>query len=331
MEKVRWGILSTAEINDVVIPPIQQSGRSELVAVASRSGERARAYAAERNIPGSFGSYDELLADPGIDAVYISVPNVLHSRWAVRAAEQGKHVLCEKPIVLTMVELEGVRRAAGEHGVTLFEAFMYLHHPQTRALLDLLGEGAVGRLRHLAAWFDYFLPLEDRGNIRLRRDMGGGSLWDVGVYPNSAAVTLAGGRAPEEVYCSWVEEGEVDTSCFGQARFPDGVVAQMAAGIRSPFRVGMHVVGDLGALFVDRPWKPGLDGRPTAIRLLTHQGREKVYEFPAVSPYQAEVETMERCILDGEQPLVPLSLSREFLKSALALRESARTGEPVRP
>jgi predicted dehydrogenase len=331
MDRLRWGILSTAGINDVVIGPLQRSGRSELVAVASRSARRARAFAEERGIPRSYGSYEELLSDPAVDAVYVSVPNSLHRRWAVEAAGRGKHVLCEKPIVLAMEDFDAVQRAARENSVTVFEAFMYLHHPQTRALLELVGEGAVGGVRHVAAWFDYFLPREDTGNIHLKPDMGGSSLWDVGVYPNSAAVALGGGRAPEEVCCSWLMEGGVDTSCFAQARFAGGTVAHLAASIRAPFREGVQVVGDRGALLVDRSWKPGLDGRPTAVRLLTPEGSEKVYEFPGVSPYQAEVEAMERCVLDGDEPPVPLSLSREFLKSALALRESARTGGPVRP
>jgi predicted dehydrogenase len=330
MDRIRWGILSTAEINDVVIEPIQRSPRSELAAVASRNPERAREYADKRNISKSFGSYEELLADSEIDSVYLSLPNSLHCRWAVEAAGHGKHVLCEKPIVLTMEEFDAVQGAAQENGVVLFEVFMYLHHPQTRAVLNMLADGAVGRLRHVSAWFDYFLPLQDRDNIRLKRDMGGGSLWDVGIYPNSAAITMTGGRAPREVNCAWVEEGEVDVSCYGQMEFDHGVVAQMEAGMRSPLRVGVHAVGDRGLLLVDRPWKPGLDKRATTVRLCTSEGKEKSYEYPGVSPYQAEVETMERCVLDGEKPLVPLTLSKEFLKSMLALRESARTGEKVR-
>ena len=131
-DKIRWGILSTANINDALIDPIRWAGRSELVTVASRNQAKAEAYAQEKGIPKAYGSYEALLADPDIDAVYISLPNTLHCEWTVKAAAAGKHVLCEKPITPTLAELDEVEAAAKANNVTVFEAFMYLHHPQTQ-------------------------------------------------------------------------------------------------------------------------------------------------------------------------------------------------------
>jgi xylose dehydrogenase (NAD/NADP) len=329
---IRWGIISTAMINDVVIDGIRKAARSELAAVASRDPKRASAYAAQRNIPKAYGSYEELLKDPDIDALYISVPNTLHRQWAVEAVDAGKHVLCEKPLVTTMSDFKKLEDAVHKNRVVLFEAFMYLHHPQTRKVLELIRNNELGRILHINTWFDYYLPDEEKDNIRLRQETAGGSLWDVGVYPNSMAITLAMAGSPAEVRAVTRYDGtEVDSSSYGMLTFSNGVTAHFSSSIKSPFRVGTHVVGKDGFISIERPWKPGLDGKKTHILFQPREGREKVLKFPGISPYQCEVEAMEACVLDHAEPVVHLEQSKDFLRSMLALHDSARRGDPVKP
>lgn len=331
-QKVRWGIISTAMINDVVIAGIRKAARSELLAVASRDETRAKSYAEERNIPKAYGSYDEMLADPDIDAVYISVPNTLHREWAVKAADAGKNVLCEKPLVTTMSDFRKVEDAVKKNRVILFEAFMYIHHPQTRKVIELIQGGALGELLYINVWFDYYLPDEEKDNIRVRKEMDGGSLWDVGVYPNSMAITAAAAGAPVEAKAVTRHEGtEVDSSSYGTLKFSNNVIAHVCASIKSPFREGTHIVGKDGFISIDHPWKPGLDGKKTKIVLLTRGDKQEVFKFQGISPYQSEIEAMEACLLDDAEPVIPLEQSKNFLMSMLALHESAKTGRPAKP
>lgn len=328
--KVRWGILSTANINQALLGPIRKSERSELAAVASRAQTRAEAYAQKEGIPKAYGSYEALLADPNVDAVYISLPNALHSEWTVKAAQAGKHVLCEKPLVVTMDEFEEVAAAAQANGVAVVEAFMYLHHPQTQQARQLVQAGRLGRLQLIQSWFNFFLPPERVENIRLSAELTGGSLWDVGVYPNSAAIFMA---QPEQPQASWasqiVGETGVDVAMRGQIHFSGDVVAQISSGFRTPFREGIYLVGSDGILHIPEPWKPGLKGHDTVMTLTARDGQVEEIVTPAIDPYLCEVQAMEQVILDGAAPVVPLHLSRIFLQSALALYESARTGNLV--
>jgi predicted dehydrogenase len=330
-EKIRWGILSTAGINDALLDPIRQAGRSELAAVASRDLARATAYAQEKDIPKAYGSYEELLADPAVDALYNPLPNTLHCEWTVKAAEAGKHTLCEKPICTTLEELDRVEAAATANNVTVFEAFMYLHHPQTLKIKEMIQAGKLGHLRLIISWFDFYLPVEDSGNIRLNPNLGGGSVWDVGVYPNSLAIAMAQAGAPVEVWAGQTQgETGVDVVTAGQMKFSNGVTAQISSGFRTPFRQGAHLVGSEGQIVIEHPWKPHETGEDAKILFTDKNGNEETPVIPHVNPYLCEVEAMEACILDGAEPVVPLSLSREFLRSILALNESAASGQPVK-
>ena len=331
-DKLRWGLLSTADINEALIGPIRRARRSELLAVASRDGGRAKEYAAKRRIPRAYESYEKLLADKDIDVVYVSLPNSLHAEWTVRALDAGKHVLCEKPMSISMEELDRVEKAAKASGTTVFEAFMYLHHPQTRRLGDLVGGGEIGGLQLVSSTFSFNLPPDKATNIRLRTDVSGGSLWDVGVYPVSLSVFLNGGKAPQEVWAQQtVGETGVDVSFRGQLRLSSGASAQFFVGFRAPSLHTAYVVCDGGRITVGEPWKPALAGAPSRLTITPTAGKERVVRFPNTDPYLCEVETMEACVLDGGEPLVPLRLSREILKTVLALYRSAGSGRPVAP
>lgn len=327
---VRWGLLSTARINNALLGPLQHSVRSRLAAVASRDAGKAVAYAAKHQIGKAYGSYEELLADPEIDAVYISLPNSLHAEWTVKAAEAGKHVLCEKPLVVSLDELERVERAASKSGVTVFEAFMYLHHPQTRHALEMVRSGRLGKLQTIQSWFHFYLPPVQAQNVRLQTGLEGGSMWDVGVYPNSLSIVMAGCGAPVAVWAQQeIGESGVDVAMRAQLYFSDGVVAQISSGFRTPFREAAYLVGDQGVLSLVEPWKPGFTGTDSTMVFTGADGASEMIVTPAVDPYICEVQAMEACILDGAGPVVPLSLSRDFARSALAIYESARTGKVV--
>jgi predicted dehydrogenase len=190
MTSLRWGLLSTARINRALIPAIRAGARSELVAVASREADRATEYARQWDIPQAFGSYEAMLADPSINAIYISLPNHLHVEWTIKAVRAGKHVLCEKPMALDPNDVDRVAEAATAAGVVVSEAFMYRHHAQTHRILALLDEGAVGELRLVRGCFSFLLTRDD--DVRLKPEWGGGSLWDVGCYPVSYARLVMG-------------------------------------------------------------------------------------------------------------------------------------------
>jgi xylose dehydrogenase (NAD/NADP) len=328
---IRWGLLSTAGINDALIGPIRKSERSELYAVASRDQTKAQTYAKEKGIAQAFGSYEAMLADPAVDAVYISLPNSMHCEWTIKAAKAGKHILCEKPMAVTLDEFDRMAAAAAANNVTLFEAFMYLHHPQTLHAQQLIREGKLGTVQSVQSWFHFYLPPERSTNIRLNAGLSGGSLWDVGVYPNSLAITMAGQGAPHAAWASQiVGESGVDVAMRGQLLFGDDVVAQISSGFRTPFREGAFVVGDAGILHIPEPWKPGLTGRDSVMTLTHRDGSTESIVTPAVDPYICEVHAMEACILDRAAPVISLAQSREFLRSALALYESAASGQVVK-
>ena len=327
---VHWGLLSTAHINTALLGPLRQAGRSHLAAVASRDHGKAAAYAVEHQIEMAYGSYEELLADPQIDAVYISLPNALHAEWTIKAAQAGKHVLCEKPLVVSLDEMNRVEQAASAAGVTVFEAFMYLHHPQTRQALDIVRSGRLGKLQTIHSWFNFYLPPAQTQNVRLQAGLTGGAMWDVGVYPNSLAIVMAGSGAPVAVWARR-ETGEsgVDVGMHAQLHFANGVVAQISSGFRTPFREAAYLVGDQGILNIVEPWKPGVKGTDSTMLLTSLDGASEMIVTPAADPYLCEVQAMEACILDGAAPVVPLALSRDFARTVLAIYESAGSGRVV--
>lgn len=323
---LNWGIMGTAKINRALIPPLNISPRNKLRAVASRDLQKAQAYAAEKGIERAIGSYDALIADPEIDVVYISLPNTLHVEWAIKAAAAGKHVLCEKPLALTVEDVDRVEEAAKRYGVVVAEAFMYRHHPQTLKVMDLIGKGAIGQLQLIRGGFTFML---DRpGDIRLKPELGGGSIWDVGCYPISYARTAAGGVAPEEVYGRQViGPSGVDVAFFGQMRFPRGVIAQVDSGFNSPYRTGMEFIGDAGRIGVTQSFKPDAASRTY---LFKGDVLAEEFHFPDQELYLGEVEDLYDAAVYGKPQRVPLSDTRQNIATIRALLASAEKGAPVK-
>lgn len=321
VDHIAWGILGTARINHRLIPPIQASSRSRLIAVASRDLSRAQTYAAERSIPTAYGSYEELLADPRIDAVYISLPNSLHAGWTVRAAQAGKHVLCEKPLAITLDEVDAISEAATRAGVVVQEAFMYRHHPQTIKVQELVASGTLGKVWLVHGTFSF--PIENTTDVRLDPALGGGSLWDVGCYPLSYARTVLKSEPLE--LTGWQRTGPtgIDLSFAGQLSFPGEAVAQIDCSFASPRRTFMEIVGDRASLEIHDPFIP-MEKTAFTLRFLDHL--EQV-EIPASNPYACEVENMVDAILDGASPRITLADSRANVAAILGLLESAKEKE----
>jgi predicted dehydrogenase len=320
---LRWGLLSTARINRALIKPLRVSERNELVAVASRTQETADEYAAQWEIPEAFGSYQAMLDDPGIDVVYNSLPNSLHCEWTIKALQAGKHVLCEKPIALTLEEVDAMKEASQTSGRYLSEAFMYRHHRQTLIVKQLVDEGTVGEVRMVKGEFTYNIKPET--NVRLYPELGGGSVWDVGCYPISYTRYILGGE-PEEVF-GWQVQGRsgVDEVFAGQMRFSGGVMAQFDSGFRSCYRSRMEIVGSEGSLIVPHPFNPGFD---ISITLWDGESLQEI-QIPDQELYLGEVEDLADAILDGKSPRISLADSRSNVKVILAFLRSADSGQPV--
>jgi D-xylose 1-dehydrogenase (NADP+, D-xylono-1,5-lactone-forming) len=320
---MRLGILSTADINRKVIPGAHASEKVELVAVASRELGRAEEYAATWEISRAYGSYEALLEDDEVDAVYIPLPNTMHREWSIRSLEAGKHVICEKPFSRRAEDVEAAFDAAERTGRLLTEAFMYRHNPQTARLSELVRDGAIGELRVVRSAFSYALYDED--NIRLRTDVEGGSLMDVGCYCVSGSRLLAG--EPESVFGrAYVGPTGTDWLFTASLRFPGDVLGLFDCGTSLAERDELEAIGTEGSLFLDDPWhctEPVIE--------LRREGAIERIELDAVDSYRLELENLADAIAGTE----PLLLGRDDAvgqaRTIEALFRSADEGVAVSP
>jgi predicted dehydrogenase len=321
---LNWALMGTARINRAVIPPLRASARNRLVGVASRSADRARAYAAEWGIDRSWGSYADLLADPGIDVVYIALPNHLHAEWTVKAVQAGKHVLCEKPLATHVADVDAIIAAAAVNHRVVAEAFMYRHHPQTAFVKRLATDGTIGELRLFRGSFRF--PLTRPDDTRWTPEMGGGSLWDVGCYPVSFARYVAGCEPVEAIGWQRTTPGGVDETFAGQLVFPGGVCALFDSSFCAPFAAEFDIVGTEATLRLRTPYKPGLD---PLIDVTDADGQTRVVQAEGQELYSGELEDLASAALDGTPPRMSLADSRGNAAALVALYESARTGRPA--
>ena len=318
---VKWGIISTADINQKVIPGAHASPKVELVAVASRDQARAEEYAKTWEIERAYGSYDALLADPEIEAVYISLPNTMHCDWSIRALEAGKHVLCEKPLSRHTNEVEAAFEAADRTDRLLSEAFMYRHNPQTKRAKQLVDEGAIGELRLIRSAFSY--SLYDEGNIRLRTDVEGGALMDVGCY-NVSGSRLFGGE-PEKAHGeAWFGSSGTDWVFGGTLRFPRDVIALFDCGTAMPERDELEAIGSEGSLFLDDPWHCNVP-----VIELRRDGKVERIELESVDSYRLELENLSDAIRGEGELLLGRDDAVGQARTLEALHESATNGKPV--
>jgi D-xylose 1-dehydrogenase (NADP+, D-xylono-1,5-lactone-forming) len=324
---VTFGFLSTASINDHLLAAARDSDRVRVLAVASRDPARAETYARAHSIERAYGSYDDLLADPDIEAVYVSLPNALHVDWSVRALEAGKHVLCEKPLTRRPEEVERAFDAAERAGRLLMEGFMYRHHPQTLRVKQLVDEGAIGTLLAIRAVFSFdLLAGRDPEDVRLNAELDGGSLMDVGCYCVSGARLLAG--EPERVWGEQVRaESGVDMTFHGALRFPGDVVAQFHSSLALPARQELEAFGAEGSLLVEAPWRVDFGGD---VLLLRGSKVERI-EVEEAEAYRLELENLAAAIRDGVPPLLGRDDAAGQAAAIAALYRSAESAEAVTP
>lgn len=326
MSKIRWGLLSTANINRRLIPAIRESARGELVAVASRSQDSAQTYAEKWQIPQAFGSYEEMLASDTVDAVYISLPNHLHAEWSIKAMRQGKHVLCEKPFALTLAEVDEMTAVSRQTGCILTEAFMYRHHPQTKIVGEMVQNGRLGRITMVRSVFNF--AFDTREDIRLVPEWGGGCMWDIGVYPLSLAQFIMGGPPQQVMGTQWIGESGVDEVFAGQMRYANGAVAQISSSFCTPWHTFAEIIGTEGRLTMSRPFVGHNDGQRQLMFYPKASEPEEI-TVPEMSLYLGEVEDLQAAVFDGRSPYLTLEETRNHVKTVLALYQSARTDQFV--
>lgn len=321
-EAVRWGVLSTARISELVLRGVEGSAAVDVVAVASRSSGTAAAFASEHRISRAHGSYQELLADEEVEAVYVPLPNGLHVEWTIAALEAGKHVLCEKPLSPRPADVERCFDLAKREGLVLSEGFMWRHHPQADRLVDLVSGGAIGELRLVRAAFSF--PLGRPGDVRWDRSLDGGALLDVGCYCVSAARLLAG--EPERVTGEAVlTDGGVDSRFAAVLRFPDDVLATFDCGFDIAERDELEVVGAEGSLFLDDPWHAN-DPR---IEVRRAGGSAEVVEAERADSYRLELENVSAAIRGQGQLRLGRADALGQARTLEALLRSAADAEPV--
>jgi predicted dehydrogenase len=314
---MRLGLLSTADINQALLDAAPDG--VAIAAVASRDGARARAYASEHGIGRAHGSYEELLADDELDAIYISLPNGMHHEWTLKAVDAGKHVLVEKPYSRRAAEAEEAWDAAAKAGVVVMEAFMLRHHPQAAKAKELVESGAIGRLREIRTTFSFMLT--DLGNVRMAPDLDGGALMDVGCYCVSGARLLGG--EPERVFGEQVlGPTGVDVDFYGALRFPGDVVGLFDASFTLPKRQRLEAVGEEGTLVLEAPWRSDWGGRVLV--------DGEAVDVPAANPYALELSNLAAAIAGEGEPLLGRDDAVAQARVIEALYRSAESGEAVR-
>lgn len=326
---LKWGILSTAKIaKQHVIPALQAAGNCEVVAVASRDEARAAAFAAELGIERSYGTYDELIADPDIDVIYNPLPNHLHAPLTLQAAAAGKHVLCEKPFTMDLAEARTLERdlEALDTGAKVMEGFMYQFHPQWEAVLELVESGRIGRVIAVQTWFSYFG--DDPANIRHVPEWGGGALMDIGCYAIHSArrlfdaepVRVRGSLEIHETY-------GVDVTASAVLDFPDGQ-ATFTVATQSDMDQRVHVVGSEGRIEITRPFN-ALTDREMIVRVGSGMGEtygqplQEILSFGPADQYSIMAERFASSILAGEDPPVGLADAVANMAVIQAVRDSA--------
>ncbi len=321
--KIRWGVIGTANIGRAaVIPAIQASANGVAAAVASRDLLKAQEFAQKQGIPRAYGSYEGLLEADDIDAVYIPLPNALHREWTIRAAEKGKHILCEKPLALNAQECLEMHAAAEQFGVKLMEAFMYRFHPRTEKVLEMVHSGVVGELSLIHSAFTFRVTRPE--NIRLNRELGGGSLMDVGSYCVNISRTAAGAEPVEvQSFANWGASG-VDVQMAGTLRFSSGLLAQFDSALILERREEYILAGTEALLSVPVAFLPG--EADVVIEERRARGDIRQHPIKGVNEYRLMVEHFADCILNDRPPRYSAGEAAANMRVIDALYRSARQG-----
>jgi D-xylose 1-dehydrogenase (NADP+, D-xylono-1,5-lactone-forming) len=320
---MRWGILGPGRISRAFLTGLAGSATERAVAVGSRQLNRAESVAQHFEVPRAYGSYEQLLADDAVEAVYVATPNSLHAHWAVAAAAAGKHVLCEKPLGVSRAEAESMFAAAREHGVWLMEAFMYRFHPRTLRLAELVAAGEIGTPTLVRSSFGF--PVADPANVRLSAELAGGALMDVGCYPVNAARMVAGPVASATARARWQD---VDVTLAGVCDHTGGALSVVSCSLVSGRHNVLQVVGSDGLIELPEAFTPPRD-RPSTL-LVTRGTDTEEQTFAPTDQYTAEAEGFAALVAAGHDdaaglPQMPLAETLDNLATIEALLADART------
>jgi predicted dehydrogenase len=322
---LRWGILGVAKINERLFPSFAKAGNLELAAIASRTLDKAQAAAKAAGIPKAYGSYEELLDDPAIDVVYNPLPNLLHAEWTKKAADRGKHILCEKPLTPTAAEAQELVAYCQGKKVKLMDGFMWPHHPRTKQVREQLQQGRIGAVRRVTGAFTFRLP-PNPANIRLQPAMGGGSLLDVGCYP-VYGIRWAMGAEPVRAWATARYEHGVDVEMNGVLWFADGRLASFDCGFVHPLRQWLEIVGETGVISIPDTWVP-----PARALFAARPDESYLAEIISVEgedQIQHMLENFSRAVLE-DQPVQPSpDEAVRTLRVLDALTRSAREGRVI--
>jgi xylose dehydrogenase (NAD/NADP) len=326
-DKIRWGILSTsAHARKFIIPAIHRSSNGVVSAIASRNLERASAIASEMDIPQTYGSYEELIAAPDIDAIFNPLPNHLHAKWSIEAAKAGKPVLCEKPIASDAAEARQMVEAFADAGVLLGEAFMYRHHPRTKHVKQMVQDGAVGEVLLADAAFTFKMSPDRENDIRLQKDMAGGALMDVGCYCVSVIRHMLGEEPlAAHAFAHFGEKSGVDEWLVGVMEFPSGALGHLDCGFRSTLTQYYEIRGTEGRIRVEFSFTPHKDEQ----MVIRHWRGDDHYEeitTEAADQYQVMVEDFADAILNDRPILFPVDDAVRNMAAIDMLYASARGG-----
>jgi predicted dehydrogenase len=326
--QLKWGILGAAKIARSLVPAIRESAFAIPYAVASRTLEKAQAFASEHGFDKTYGTYEELLQDPEVDVIYNPLPNSLHCEWTIRCLNAGKHVLCEKPLASNVGECKKMIAAAKRNRRLLMEAFMYRFHPQTTKIQELLAEQAIGPVRVVRAAFG-FLINQEAPNVRLAEELTGGCLMDVGCYCVNM-IRHAFGEEPIEVlgHAARGERTQVDITFAGTLKFSKGGVGIFDSSFQTVLDWGADIIGTRGRILVPSPWKPGAQ---TASFTLEVSGKPETIEIQnGGGIYHLEVNHFCRAILESQPLQLPPEDGLRNMAVIDALQKSARTGRATK-
>jgi predicted dehydrogenase len=329
---MNWGVISTGRIARAFLDALQASEREHVVAIASRDAAKAAELAREFGVARSYGTYEALLADPQVQAVYIAVPNSLHAEWTHKAAQAGKQILCEKPLGVGQAQAGEMFSAARDAGVWLMEAFMYRFHPRTLKIQELIAGGAIGKPQLIRASFGF--AVTDPANVRLSAELAGGALMDVGCYCVNFSRMVAG-QAPSRVVAT-ARRGSsgVDETLAATLDYASGAIAQIACSLASSHHHQAQVIGSDGMIEVEEAFTPPPD---RSARLRVRRGARfaaiEEIEFPPVNQYRLEAEGFGRLVAAGHAdpglPEMPLVETLDHMAPIEALLRSARAGHAV--
>ncbi len=331
--KLRWGILGAARINQQLMPAIVEAGNSTLVAIASRrpgaAAETLAKYAPQQKDVKIYGSPEQLLEDDTIQAVYIPLANKEHAEWTLRAIEHGKHVLCEKPMALTVTDIEAIENAAKKQNVTVMEGFMYRFHPQHARVKEIIDSGLIGEVRSVRSCFSYLMQPAREYRIDSTIENGSGAMWDIGCYAIHAARLPFYNETPVAVtaMAKHIASG-ADISCNGIIDFGDGKYAHFDFGFEHARRAEYEIIGTKGGLKCHNVWAK--QAETPVISWWTETGQQCQETLALANHFRLEVEHFSNCVLNGKKPALSLEDAKTNCKIIVATLESVKRKQQIK-